>query len=236
LWGNKVYYILVLLLLFFPTVAFTEPIPVLMYHRVSYSYSGRITKDLTTSPDEFRIHLNILKAKGYRAVTFKDMLYRPEGKLVILTFDDGRDCHYEVMKILESYGMKGVFFIAYNSLGGHTTLSREQVIEISKKMEIGSHTMTHPWLKKCSDEKLQYELFESKKHLENLINQKVISIAYPYGNYNSRVLEVVHDVGYIYGRTTDERIDWDGSQSLKIPVVYIHDSRDLPSYFKGGIR
>ena len=51
-------------------------------------------------------------------------------------------------------------------------------------MEIGSHTMAHPWLARMkSKQRLDWELSESKKYLEKLTGKEVISFAYPFGNY-----------------------------------------------------
>jgi peptidoglycan/xylan/chitin deacetylase (PgdA/CDA1 family) len=221
-----------IVLFLFPTVAFTQPVPVLMYHSVSDTYSGRVSKDLTVSISEFRSHLEFFKVRGYQTVTFKDILYNREGKLIILTFDDGLSCHYQVMKILESYGMKGVFFIECATIGNRKYLKREQVIEIAKKMEVGSHTINHPWLKKWPETTIRYELTESKKILEGLTGEQVISVAYPYGNYNDLVVDTAIEAGYLFGRTTDEYVNWDGTQSLRIPIVYIHRGHSLPRILK----
>ena len=223
---------ILLLLLFFPVVSFGNPIPVLMYHNVSDTYSGNVSKDLTISISEFRSHLEFFKAKGYRTTTFKEILYNREGKLIVLTFDDGKSNHYQVMKMLESYGMKGVFFIEYATVGNRSYLKKEQVIEISKKMEVGSHTINHPWLEKWPETTIRYELCESKKLLEDLTGEKVISVAYPYGNYDGLVIETAIKCGYLFGRTTNEWVNWDGNQSLEIPIIYIHRGRLLPKVLR----
>src|SRR5262249_40238103 len=53
------------------------------------------------------------------------------------------------------------------------------------QMEIGAHTVTHPILNSASDEQARYEIAESKRQLEALLGQEVVSFAYPNGRPGS---------------------------------------------------
>jgi peptidoglycan/xylan/chitin deacetylase (PgdA/CDA1 family) len=61
---------------------------------------------------------------------------------------------------------------------------------------IGSHSVTHPFLTRCSDEQLAAELRDSRTGLQELSGQDVDSFAYPTGDYDRRVAEAVRDAGY----------------------------------------
>ncbi len=72
-------------------------------------------------------------------------------------------------------------------------LSIEELIAISDSpyITIGSHTVTHPILTMCSDEKSLNEIKDSKKILENWIQKPVNFFAYPNGNYSQREINTL---------------------------------------------
>ena len=62
---------------------------------------------------------------------------------------------------------------------------------------IGAHTVSHPFLTKCTQDQLEHELTASKQHLEDLMGRSVDVFAYPAGDYNHKVIESVRCAGYI---------------------------------------
>ena len=66
----------------------------------------------------------------------------------------------------------------------------------SKLIEIGAHTMTHPYLDQLSKEMQAQEIFNSKDILSNLMGKPVRYIAYPGGEYNHDTIKLVKDAGY----------------------------------------
>lgn len=79
-------------------------------------------------------------------------------------------------------------------------LSWNEVIEMSEYgIEFGSHTLSHPVLTRLDDRRLEAELAESKKSIEEKIGQEVVSFAYPGGTHNQRVQEAVKKAGYSFG-------------------------------------
>lgn len=68
-------------------------------------------------------------------------------------------------------------------------MSEEQIKDLyNHGNEIGSHTHTHPHLPKLSDNKLDFELRKSKEILKPF---KAETLAYPYGEYDNRVISHV---------------------------------------------
>ena len=84
-------------------------------------------------------------------------------------------------------------------------LTWDQVREMAEHgMEIGSHSVTHPVLSKLTDQQLKTEIVQSKNKIEEIIDKKVRSIAYPVGgksDYDKRVEQYTRDAGYDYGLT-----------------------------------
>ena len=72
-------------------------------------------------------------------------------------------------------------------------LSWEQIVELSLDplCTIGAHSVTHSSLPVLSDEEIRKELSESKTIIEDRIKKPVKHFAYPYGNWDERVKELV---------------------------------------------
>jgi len=77
-------------------------------------------------------------------------------------------------------------------------LSENQLADLGQSSwaVIGAHTVSHPLLSTCSSEQIFSELTESRQYLQKVSGQDVDYFAYPYGNYNRMVAEIVKDVGY----------------------------------------
>lgn len=84
----------------------------------------------------------------------------------------------------------------------------------SAHVEIGSHTVTHPFLSRCSDDVERHELTESRRVLEQKTARAVRYFAYPSGDYSERTIRQAHDAGYDAGfavaskRLGDAAFEW----------------------------
>ena len=63
-------------------------------------------------------------------------------------------------------------------------------------MELGSHSLTHPDLRKLDDDALEHEVRASKIAVESLTGRPCRTFAYPYGLYDERVTRAVEAAGY----------------------------------------
>ena len=76
-------------------------------------------------------------------------------------------------------------------------MSWSQIRELDAAgVEIGSHSLSHPRLTGLDDKALQTELTDSRLALEDKLGKPVTSFAYPYGEFDRRVIESVIDSGY----------------------------------------
>jgi hypothetical protein len=84
-------------------------------------------------------------------------------------------------------------------------MTPEQIAELAEAgHEIGSHSITHPFLTQATDSALGTELTGSKNRLESITHDSFVSFAYPYGDYDARVIDKLKDTGYRSGRSVDE--------------------------------
>ena len=66
----------------------------------------------------------------------------------------------------------------------------------SEIVTFGSHTINHNNLRQLDYEKACVEIRESKKMLESQLNKEIKYFAFPYGAYNSKLIECCHETGY----------------------------------------
>lgn len=184
--------------------------PSLLYHRVGPVRPGT-HRDLTVSPERFERQMRWLARRGYAGITPSDWLrWVRDGKglpakPILLTFDDGyaETAHY-ALPILRKYGFgAGVFVVtarlggtnAWDGAGGHETLdlmTGEQIrYWAARGIEFGAHSRTHAHLTRLSAAELAAEVAGSKDDLSQLLGYSPASFAYPYGEYNHAVCNLV---------------------------------------------
>jgi len=115
---------------------------------------------------------------------------------IALSFDDGYLGHLRLGKILSKLGVRATFYIVtgLKSFEGKTLLSGDpELIREIEKMghEVGSHTVSHSCLVGLPCHKLENEVRDSKRYLENVLGVEVYGLAYPYGYFDEEVIAVV---------------------------------------------
>ncbi|WP_019850946.1 polysaccharide deacetylase family protein [Desulfitobacterium sp. PCE1] len=208
-------------------------IPILYYHSIDYEEGN----ELRVSPEEFETHMEFLSQNGYESITLNDLYqYFYEGKVLpektfVLTFDDGYEDNYaHAFPIAEKYGYSGTIFMVTGWIGGTEYLKEEQLLEMSRAgWQIESHTIAHPYLNSLSKEQIKEELLTSKKILEEMLSEPKIAFAYPYGVYDSLIIELCRETGYKMGLTTDR--GWAGPEdSFRIKRVYCYAQMGLDEF------
>ncbi len=188
-----------------------ERIPILMYHHLALlgNNPSKTQRDWTVSPENFEAQLDYIQSLGYHTVTFAQLVafFDKSEPLplhpIILTFDDGWIDDYTVaFPALRRHGMIGTFFVptVYADAGGKTLLNWDDIKEMDAAgMEFGSHTLNHANLKEASAEEALRQLQSSKVKMEQKLGHGIIALSYPFGAYNSGVLDLVQKSGYRVG-------------------------------------
>ncbi len=73
----------------------------------------------------------------------------------------------------------------------------------SLDIEIASHSLTHRYLTKLSEEEIEREVKESKKILEGIFGREIVTFIYPYGKYDKRIINLLINNGYLQARATN---------------------------------
>jgi peptidoglycan/xylan/chitin deacetylase (PgdA/CDA1 family) len=115
--------------------------------------------------------------------------FTPQSPAITIMFDDGEDNTYTIAKpILDAYNFVGTTSIITDRIGDERFMSLEQIKNLEKKgWDIISHGVSHVDLTRLSDDKMESELRDSKKILQNH-GFTVNNFAFPYGAYNAKVL------------------------------------------------
>lgn len=72
--------------------------------------------------------------------------------------------------------------------------------------EIAVHSLTHPVLPDLPGELVLTEILDDKRNLEQKFGYLVTGMAYPYGAYNTAVIEVLKACGLEYARTVNQHL------------------------------
>ncbi len=186
-----------------------QTVPVLTYHR----FGDNCDSPLCMPAKVFEQQIRYLKDSGFHTVTPDELLdflhYRKPlpKKSVWITMDDGYRSTYKVAyPILKKYGFTATMFIYTEFVGAsRLAVTWDQLKEMKVNgFSIGSHTITHSDLTKpLADEstdafiaRIRSELSESKKVIDKKLGQNTIVLAYPFGYYDRRAVNLAHEAGY----------------------------------------
>ena len=208
----------------------------LQYHKIT----NRFEMGGTWTPVPFfKKHVEFIKSRGMRSLTRAELERKKwTSGNVLFTFDDGYQCVFEnAYPLLEDAGFIGAVFVITNYIGKKnywdinfglkfSHLTTHQLRELhARGWIIGSHSHNHLDLTRLPIQKLKVELRISKEILEDIIGDQVFAMAYPYGRYNIKVLEIAAEVGYMVGFGTTKGKIYKGYEylSLKRRGVYTID-------------
>jgi len=86
-------------------------------------------------------------------------------------------------------------------------LSWDEVKEMNGEgVTLGAHSMTHPILTKVSPEQAKSEILDSKKNIEEKVNQPVTAFCYPGGKFDRNMISPLEEGGFRCALTGISRI------------------------------
>lgn len=147
---------------------------------------------------DFREQLRAIKSRGWRGLTVSEALEDPSATGVVITFDDG--CETDLITaapLLRELGFNATFYVTVGFLGTRGYMSRLQLRELSDLgLEIGSHSLTHPYLSDLTQDQLTHEIDGSKQELELITGRAIHHFSCPGGRWDSRVPSTAKQAGY----------------------------------------
>jgi peptidoglycan/xylan/chitin deacetylase (PgdA/CDA1 family) len=175
----------------------------LMYHELELP-GGRLCQNepgyvrYIVSAADFRAQMQWLKSNGWQGMNVTQALSHFPGPGVALTFDDG--CETDLITaapLLRELGFRATSYITVGFLGKPGYLTPAKVRELSESgMEVGCHSLTHPYLTDLPEELLRAEIADAKKALEQMTGKPVDHFSCPGGRWSHRVAAVAREAGY----------------------------------------
>lgn len=224
-------------------------VPVLLYHRVARPENDWEAR-LSVDPATFEAQMRYLATQGMRACTLSEFTtWLDESAPLargsfLLTFDDGfLDVYENAFPILDKLGWTATIFLISTLIGqsdiwcrhenpsgkSHALMNSGQIREMQARgFSFQSHTRTHPFLPKLSDDEIENELAGAQQELEVLLGEPVSCVAYPYGRRDERVVAFTRRAGYRLGFTCKPGLNTTGSDPLGIRRVEVFGS-DRPA-------
>lgn len=191
---------------------------VLCYHAVSPSWPC----SLAVTPAQLRWQLSLLLRRGWTGATFSQaVLERRARRTFAVTFDDAFASVIELaLPIMSELGVPGTIFAPTSFMNDRQSLSWPGIAHwhdtayaaeltsmdwndlrslAAHGWEIGSHTRTHPHLTQLDDDRLADELYASRAACIARLDGECTSVAYPYGDVDTRVAAIAREAGYRVG-------------------------------------
>ncbi|KAJ9063922.1 hypothetical protein DSO57_1035838 [Entomophthora muscae] len=146
---------------------------------------------------------------------------------VALTFDDGPDQYAnQLMAIANQLNVKLTMFVIGNKLK-NPTYQRYLKKYHAAGHTIASHTYSHPFITKLTDDQLREEMSKTDDAIHKIIGVRPIFMRNPYSDSNQRTMALLESMGYksiftsldtedtVFGVTEPSRIITNTIQGLK---------------------
>lgn len=196
--------------------------------------------------EDFAAQMEVLADEGFQSISCRQLADYLAGKQdipeksVLLTIDDGNISVYETAhSIMSRHGFTATLFIYTSAIGNKGHLSWEQVKELqSLGHEIGSHTVTHANLTRLGNGQsvqehqahVVTEVTQSKSHIEEVIGEPVVALAYPYGNYDEFVMSAAREAGYRLAFSIDRGAADADSDPFRLPRQMVVKGNSLRTF------
>jgi len=198
---------------------FQTGVPILTYHKLGPRPPGVRLKGLYLSARLFARQVSELRGAGFTTARLGDLrLGTGNGpRTVALTFDDGfQNVLEHGLEPLARNQFRAIQFLVVDLLGKTNEWeqpsgeAREPLMDagqvrawLAAGHEIGSHTLSHPFLTRVPLRQAREEISVSKKKLEDQFGVPLEHFCYPYGDSNPVIRDLVSAAGYRTACTTE---------------------------------
>jgi GT2 family glycosyltransferase/peptidoglycan/xylan/chitin deacetylase (PgdA/CDA1 family) len=189
--------------------------PILMYH--AFGGKGETASRYVVPIGRFARQMTWLRWMGYRVISLEELVkcrreWRlPPARSVVITMDDGyADTYSLAMPVLRRHAFPATLFVVTQAVGGRNHWSRGDELEgralvswsdlrtlLDGGMGIGAHTRTHPVLPTMSGPQAEEEVIGSRTDLERALGATITMFAYPYGEFDASIEDLVERAGFL---------------------------------------
>ena len=197
---------------------FQEGQAILCYHKTEPAPPGARIKGLYLEPALFQKQIRELSSAGF---SFVPPGFTTGRKNITITFDDGFCSNLEAaLPVMQELRCWSINYLVADRIGKTSDWEAVEGGEARPLMDeaqirdwlaaghwIGAHTCTHPRLSRIPRAQAKEEIRASKKKLEDRFGQPIEHFAYPYGDYDEAVLDLVREAGFKTAVTMDRGVN-----------------------------
>jgi peptidoglycan/xylan/chitin deacetylase (PgdA/CDA1 family) len=229
-----------------------QTVPILCYHRfgngsVTGTINGNGAAKMAMSGSNFAAQLEWLAHNDYHVIPLSQLVGFLEGRQalpkrsVVITIDDGYESvHRIALPLLRKYGFPATLFVYSDFVGASDALSWAQLQDLTASglVDVQAHSKTHRNLIEHdaadTDDRyrqmLETEARTPRDILERKLQIQVRQYAYPYGDANQAVLDVLTRQRYQVGVTVNPGGNGFFAQPLMLRRTMIYGDQDLTSF------
>jgi peptidoglycan/xylan/chitin deacetylase (PgdA/CDA1 family) len=226
------------------------PVSILIYHQVGPFTSPARHRSTYCHSRRFEAQMAYLHRFGYAVIGLGEAM---EGlfhggslprRAVVITFDDGYQSFFdEALPMLDRYDFPSTVFVVSDRIGatadwldgsppGPRLMDAATLRRLARyRVEIGSHSRTHPRLSRIAPTGVADEVLNSKSALEDLLGRTVRYFCYPCGDYSPEVREAVEGAGYEGALTCIRGAANTAENPFEVPRKAISYGDNLIGYF-----
>jgi peptidoglycan/xylan/chitin deacetylase (PgdA/CDA1 family) len=222
------------------------------FHHVESKFRHPDRKNISITPDGLRQFIRTIRLTGMNIVSLKSALETGDPTLnssrcVVITFDDGYVNNLEeALPVLEEERCPATVFVLPGRFGGTNEwdqarlpeVERDQLMSLeqlkqlaaSPYITLGSHGMLHRRFLELSDDGLRYEMLEAHRILsEEFPDTYLPVLAYPWGEYDDRIVAMMAETPYRYAFTVEPRPWETGDHPFRVPRYSAYDRDGNPA-------
>ena len=218
--------------------------PILCYHKIEPVPQRARIKGLYLEAGLFRRQMAELAEANY---SFSLPGPHSASHSLAITFDDGFVSNLNsAVPAMREFGAKAINYLVADRIGKSSDWETAEGGEARPLMDssqirdwlaagnwIGAHTCTHPRLSKIPREFAREEISASKKKLEDRFGQPMEHFAYPFGDYDDAVVEMVREAGFKTACTMDRGVNDRNTDPLRLKRwTARYPTRTLGSLFR----
>lgn len=205
-------------------------VPTFVYHR----FDDSRFPSTNISNEHFEAHLKYLSNNGYRALTFAEAQTYLQSqvkaeKVVCLTVDDGFKSFLENgLPLLQKYDMKATVFVNTETVGSSDYMSWDELKALTDAgIEIGNHSHSHAYYlndtSATRNASFAADLQKSQSLFEQNLGFEPVSFAYPYGEFDEQMEQVVIETGFESAAIQSSGVMYTGMNRFQSPRFPMSD-------------
>lgn len=135
---------------------------------------------------------------------------------IVQCWDDGVEDDIRLCELLREKGAKASFNLnaglhaarrsgtwRYKGSKDVLRLAKSELLSVYDGFTIANHSLTHPWPARIPLQQWESEVLDGRKQLQDLFSAPVSGFAYPFGEVNPAVADIVREADHVYARTCE---------------------------------